>query len=85
MALKKTITLTNNFGLSNTFNDAYIKVKSVSGTKEFVTAYVDYKKDEKVLVQKGFQFAPDMNGANFIKQAYEHLKTLEEFDGAIDC
>lgn len=85
MALKKTITLKNNFGLSNIFDDAYIKVNSVSGTKESVTAYVDFKKDEQVLMQKGFQFAPNMEGANFIKQAYEHLKTLDEFDGAIDC
>lgn len=85
MALKKTISLKNNFGLENTFQDAYIKVKSVNGTKESVTAYVDYAKDTQVLVQKGFQFVPNMNGQNFIKQAYEHLKTLNEFVDAIDC
>jgi hypothetical protein len=27
----------------------------------------------------------DLNGANPIKQAYEHLKTLPEFAGATDC
>jgi hypothetical protein len=27
----------------------------------------------------------DIEGDNPIKQAYEHLKTLPEFEGAIDC
>ena len=32
-----------------------------------------------------FQFTPDLESAdNFIKQAYEYLKTLPEFSGAID-
>jgi hypothetical protein len=36
-------------------------------------------------LQKQFVFAPNLDGPNFIKQAYEHLKTLPEFDGAVDC
>jgi hypothetical protein len=32
-----------------------------------------------------YSFAPDLNGKNFIAQAYEHLKTLPEFAGATDC
>jgi hypothetical protein len=32
-----------------------------------------------------YKFAPNLDGANFIKQAYEHLKTLPEFSGATDC
>ncbi len=32
-----------------------------------------------------FEFAPDMESAdNFIKQAYDHAKTLPEFSGAVD-
>lgn len=85
MALKQTITLKNNFGLDNVFVDAYIKVESVNGTKEKVTAYVSYKKNDAMLQQKGFAFAPDMDGPNFIKQAYEFMKTLPEFETAIDC
>ncbi len=39
-------------------------------------------------VQDGSQdhyFAPELDRENFIKQAYEHLKTLPEFEGAEDC
>ena len=32
-----------------------------------------------------FEFVPDMESAdNFIKQAYDHAKTLPEFSGAVD-
>jgi hypothetical protein len=30
-------------------------------------------------------FIPDMEGGNFIKQAYLYLKTLPEFADAVDC
>jgi hypothetical protein len=30
-------------------------------------------------------FFPSLEGNNFIAQAYEHLKTLPEFEGAEDC
>lgn len=33
-----------------------------------------------------FEFIPDLNSAdNFIKQAYIYVKSLPEFDGAIDA
>ena len=32
-----------------------------------------------------FNFVPNLEGQNFIAQAYEHLKTLPEFAGAEDC
>lgn len=33
-----------------------------------------------------FEFVPDLESIdNFIKQAYEHAKTLPEFSGAIDA
>jgi hypothetical protein len=95
MALRKKITLSGDtmfytsFGVVNTGAsslevNAYIKVKSVHGGKEAVTASVEFS-DGQMALQKQFVFAPDLDGPNFIKQAYEHLKTLPEFDGAIDC
>jgi hypothetical protein len=30
-------------------------------------------------------FVPSMGGKNFFAQAYDHLKTLPEFNGALDC
>lgn len=64
--------------------EAYIKVVSVSGTKDDVSANVETRTD----IGSSYSliaFKPDMDGANFIKQAYEHMKTLPEFAGAQDC
>jgi hypothetical protein len=30
-------------------------------------------------------FIPSLDESNFIRQAYQHLKTLPEFAGAVDC
>jgi hypothetical protein len=62
----------------------YIKVESVRGSKSSVYCSVSFK-GEKVEIVKIFDFEPKMNDVNFIAQAYNHLKTLPEFAGAIDC
>lgn len=62
----------------------YIKVEAVTGTKEKANCSVSLT-GQKIKMQKMYKFAPDLNGSNFIKQAYEHLKTLPEFAGATDC
>jgi hypothetical protein len=62
----------------------YIKVESVKGSKSTVNCSVSFK-GEKVELVKIFVFEPKMNNENFIAQAYNHLKTLPEFAGAIDC
>ena len=68
-------------GEMNLTKDLYIKVVSVQGTKETVAANVTFSDTSKTSV---YEFTPDLNGGNFIKQAYEHLKTLPEFSDAID-
>ena len=62
----------------------YIKVEAVSGTKANVNCTVSFT-GEKIKFQKAYTFEPDLGGANFIKQAYEHLKTLPEFSDVVDC
>jgi len=86
MALSKNITI-EAFGRTLNFNDAYIKVMNLNGTKEQVDVKVCSfsAKDGELLETQYARFTPNMNGDNFIKQAYNHLKTLEEFAGAIDC
>lgn len=86
MALSKNLILTNNFDDQSVFPNAYIKVQSVTGSKERMTAVViSFKeKDGFPLTSKSYNFVPDME-SNFFAQAYEHLKTLPEFSGAIDC
>jgi hypothetical protein len=95
MALKKSITKTcpstalfdgtkvesNPVTVSDVF---YIKVEAVTGTKEKANCSVSFV-GEKIKMQKIYEFAHDLNGLNYIKQAYEHLKTLPEFAGATDC
>jgi hypothetical protein len=61
-----------------------IHVTQVSGTKTNALAYVIFAGKE-INYQKKYEFVSDMNGKNFIAQAYEHLKTLPEFASAIDC
>lgn len=99
MAIKKALTI-NGIGYvafenvyfetgesSVTTAPLYIKVESVSGSKEKVQASVSFTDDTKnqKLFEKQFAFVPSMDAGNFIAQAYTHLKTLPEFAGATDC
>jgi hypothetical protein len=73
-----------------TFENCYVKVVSAFTTKEYCVAhvivYIDSQKSDAVSELR-YQFPPNMNdgSANNIKQAYLHIKTLPEFEGAIDC
>tara|TARA_R110000803_G_scaffold193857_2_gene256861 strand:+ start:169 stop:432 length:264 start_codon:yes stop_codon:yes gene_type:complete len=86
MALQKTVTLTSNFGEEQTFTNAYIKVARVSGTKTSVSAVVEIRKevDGTLLHSESHVFDPSMNADNFIKQAYNHIKTLPDYSDATD-
>lgn len=64
--------------------DAYIKVESVDGTKNNASAKVSIKSGNDIFISM-HSFVPDMDGKNFIAQAYDYLKTLPEFAGAVDC
>jgi hypothetical protein len=95
MALKKTFSFTGQKTVSGDFwsiesvadsvvIDCYIKVQSVSGNKELAKAQVSFISD-KFVGFKSYDFPVNLDGENFIKQAYEHLKSLEEFAGSINC
>jgi hypothetical protein len=90
MALMKQVSTTDNFGRKADFPSAYVKVSFVSGNNETVNAdvvvYASNPKENTVQVVKNeqYKFSPNLDGPNFIKQAYEHLKTLPEFAGAAD-
>lgn len=87
MALKKSITLTSNFGDEVVFPNAYIKVAELKGDKNLMSVEVFYFKEQgdKYLQKMQTSFVPSLEGNNFIAQAYEHLKTLPEFADATDC
>ena len=69
------------------YAEAYWQVSGASVAKTSGTAhlivYLDSSKDSAV-ENKFIEFNYDINGDNPIKQAYEHLKTLPEFEGAKD-
>lgn len=84
MALKKNHEV-NFHGKNVLFENCYFKVCQVAGTKQSVIVGVDGLHDNSVVSHKEYVFTPSMDGKNFIAQAYEHLKTLQEFAGATDC
>lgn len=67
--------------------DGYIKVSSVAGGKNGLAIQIDYSAGPEfpAVQTKSMSFTPDMKGENFIAQAYDHIKTLPEFEGAVDC
>jgi hypothetical protein len=91
MALKQTLKLKDNFGIEVDLIDCYVRVNSLHGTKTTMTANVDvFKKSEGeypavLLANEKHEFAPRLDGPNFIVQAYNHLKTLPQYQGAVDC
>ena len=95
MALRKSISVSGaafvqtdigiiNTGVTEVSFDAYIKVDKVSATKTDAVADVIIFGDGKSQM-KTYRFTPSMDAGNFIKQTYEHLKTLPEFANAEDC
>ncbi len=87
MALKKTETVSSDV-VGDVQVNCHIKVTMVSADKTNVVSDVLFRKDTAdgaIVKFERHSFAPNMQGENFIKQAYVHLKTLPAFDGAVDC
>ena len=67
----------------------YIVVSRFEGNKERLTFYIsiyDNSLKENLITSTPYEFVPSVEdeAGNFIKQAYEYLKTLPEFENAID-
>jgi len=87
MALTKNITLKNNFDEDSVFANSYIRVdKVIAGKSSMVASVGFYKtKDGATITTQHHECPVNLDGGNFIKQAYDHLKTLPEFAGTVDC
>jgi hypothetical protein len=86
MALKKDFVIQRQlFDGSLTAKNAYWKITKINGDKNELNVEVTVSLDSETLDKKVFFVAPNLDGKNFIAQAYEHLKTLPEFAGAVDC
>lgn len=88
MALKITITKTlPGFFGELIMQDAYCRIAEISGDKTHINAtiHVAPSASEKPVQTMFVGLVPNLEGGNFIAQAYEHIKTLPEFAGAVDC
>ena len=61
----------------------YIKVNLVRATKESGVANLLISNGNSTQAETK-EFPIDLDGPNFIKQAYLHIKTLPEFAGSLD-
>jgi hypothetical protein len=86
MALSKNFTL-RAYNQDVVVPNAYLKVTQLSGNKESMQAIISIftEKNGVVLSKFDTSFTPDLNGDNFVTQAYEHAKTLPEFVDAANC
>jgi hypothetical protein len=84
MALSKTVTSVHGFQAVN----AYHRVEAIALTSKtelrfHVRSYA--ATDKPFFAESVLSCAYMLDGANPIKQAYDHLKTVPEFSGATDC
>lgn len=91
MALSKTLTLQNGLSVPN----AYLRIISLQVSS---AVEINNQKKRMALIQLGIftnadsgfiemitsDFDVNLDGKNFIAQAYDHLKTLSEFADATD-
>jgi hypothetical protein len=87
MALQLNISLQNNFDEISIFKNAYVKISRIDcdKTNGKAVTHILKEKEGKVLDSRAFEYPIKLDGDNFIKQAYLHLKTLPEFADAVDC
>jgi hypothetical protein len=86
MALKKDAVITQDgFEGMLFFRNAYWKINRIDGNKNGMHINVFCYVGDKLFKQESYHFLPEIDGENFIKQAYVYLKTLPEFAGAVDC
>lgn len=67
--------------------NCYIRVGTYNGDKNSLIFTIEYKanSDLETFYSKNMAIDIDLEGSNFIVQAYEYLKTLDEFADATDC
>lgn len=71
---------------SEALASACIKVETVEASKDIASISVSITGSTGSKIARKYTFTPSVasGSENFIKQAYEHLKTLPEFAGAAD-
>jgi hypothetical protein len=77
----------NVFGKDVVFNNVYIKVGTIAGSKKILTAIVDILvfEDGESIDKLSYIVPHNMSGKNSIAQVYEYIKMAPEFIDAKDC
>lgn len=87
MALQKNLSK-KAYGQTVSIENAYIKVMEIKGGKTSMRAkvmsFASSDANSPEIDTAFYRFTPDLNGENFIRQAYLFLKTLPEFANAED-
>lgn len=87
MALMATIA--KDIPLAGTINvQSHCKVTFVGGSGDMIRASLEARQascDGDLVDLYWIHFVPDLDGPNFIAQAYAHFKALPQFAGASDC
>jgi hypothetical protein len=84
MALSKTISTVHGFEAVNAYHRVEaVLVESKEKISFHVRSYV--ATDKPFFVEQVLNAPYNIFGNNPIAQAYAHLKTLDEFAGAVDC
>ena len=84
MALAKTVLTIHGFQSNNAYHRVEgVKLENKTAISFHIRSYT--ATDKPFFEESVLSCAYDIEGANPIKQAYEYLKTLPEFEGALDC
>lgn len=89
MALKKTVEKSvEGFQEKLVAQDAYWRVDKIEGNKTLMSATINaYASAGSTVIIDSFSvgFVVDVDGDNFIEQAYEQAKKMPQFADAQDC
>lgn len=69
---------------STTLSEVQVKVDCFYGNKNNTSFDILWVKDNTILFSGRHNFTPDIEKP-LLTQAYEYLKTLDEYSDAIDC
>jgi hypothetical protein len=80
----------SNFDDTLVVKNAVWRIDNVIGNKTCMSLNVSVYKDEtveQIIGRQSFDFTPsvELTAKNIFAQGYEHLKTLSEFENALDC
>jgi hypothetical protein len=89
MALKKTVEKSiDGFDTKLIAQDAYWRIDKIEGNKTIMNVTINaYPNSNSGAIINSFMFGfvVEINGNNFICQAYNEAKKLPQFAGATDC